>query len=121
MKKLITILILSLILWGCGNQVKETEAPAAIEDSLEIAEFHTLTNPPDYIEVSEDEHIAQIDSQKKMWNSKVNEIDSASNMNSGRPFEIAPLDTVSLLPEIRRNKEVINNQQLILDSLLKKK
>jgi len=40
---------------------------------------------------------------------------------SERPFQISKLDTISLLPEIRRNKEIIKQQQEILDSLIKKK
>lgn len=109
MKNLIKVIILVLLVWSCGS-------PSTNNSNYEIKD--SIICPPEYVESSSSEQVAQIDSQKKTSrdNGKY-----ALDTSQKRPFEMTQLDTTSLLPEIRRNKEIINQQQLALDSLLKKK
>ena len=106
-----------MFLWGCGSP--KTSEEVSSEEYIESYTQDTIVFPPEYMQVQSEEHIAQIDSQGKR---RKTEKDSISEIeDQKRPFELTQLDTISLLPEIKRNKEILNQQQLILDSLLKKK
>jgi len=117
MKKVIILLI--LILWGCRSS-SDKSSPFIDSDSLKIMEYDSTLYPPNYIDVESEEQVAQLDSQRKIKKDDGKD-DSILDSKSKRPFEISELDTASLLPEIKRNKEVIHKQQIVLDSLLKKK
>jgi len=126
MKKLI-ILIFLIILWECSQtkSSQETESSDSISvTSIEeiIEEIPDSSNYPyEYVETLAEENIAQLDSRKKIMRDSMKGDSTLENNEHGRPFQITKLDTISLLPEIRRNKEIINQQQQILDSLIKKK
>lgn len=110
MKNLIRIIILLLFVCSCSS-------PSPKNHNYEEAD--STFCPPEYVESSSSEQVAQIDSQKKTSRGDLEEY--SLDTSKKRPFEMTQLDTTSLLPEIRRNKEIINQQQLALDSLLKKK
>jgi len=126
MKKLI-ILIFLIILWGCG-QTKSSQEPES-SDSISVTSIEEIIEeipdssnyPYEYVETPAEENIAQLASQKKIMRDPVKGDSTLANNEHMRSFLITKLDTISLLPEIRRNKEIINQQQQILDSLIKKK
>lgn len=120
MKKLI-LLAFMIFLWGCGNSANREEPIMTDSTSVTLELSDTTLYPEEYVESPAEESVAQLDSQRKLLRDTMRSDSISEESESERPFQISKLDTISLLPEIKRNKEIIKQQQEILDSLIKKK
>jgi hypothetical protein len=106
MKKLILILFLLLATYGCGGSLSK---PIAAIPPMDTYTEKSLIDTLSIISIDSTKYLAQFDIQKDTIKR------SKKSMNDIK------LDTVSALPEIRRNMAIMKYQQKQLDSLLTKK
>lgn len=116
MKKLLIILFLLLI--SCGGSYQKAEMAAPEDDSISL-----VLDIMDSLTLSYQETVSKsiaIDSPIVQPETLSVQKDTIKKPSS-RKIVQTKLDTVSNLPMIRKNMEVINYQQKQLDSLLSKK
>jgi Tfp pilus assembly protein PilP len=134
----ILILILSLVLIGCGASYEKEES-SYVEESEEMYYFMEPEEPIPPIEwdstiiIHEIEESARLEVSVEVDLKKDSvEKDSLDNKSQKRDtikrkvdkrekLEISPIDTTSVLPDIRKNRKMVEDQQQLLDSLLRDK
>lgn len=143
MKKLL-VLVLSLLIWGCNYSYQNNKEEFLNEDSITIIEPEYLMEMEllDSTFLLEEKKVAVqveldvnlksnevIDSIKKDSIEEKNDlikkdsIEKEDTLKRRRYKRIISIkaDTTSVLPELKKNREIINKQQELLDSLLNKK
>jgi 5'(3')-deoxyribonucleotidase len=106
MKKLILVLFL-LLTSSCGGSLPKPESSAILQ--MDTYTGKSLVDSLSIISIDSTKYLAQFDIQK----------DTIKKVK--KTFTNTKLDTVSALPEIRKNMEVMRYQQKQLDSLLSKR
>jgi hypothetical protein len=119
MKNLLLIFFIGVILWSCDS----SNRPEVVESSYPI--FSKRDTTTYQIILSQEDTIRSLSA----------ELDISENLNTDtiqgeylsdtihinkRPLGLSPLDTSSVLPELRKNYERITLQQKMLDSIIKK-
>jgi len=117
MKKLIFLIILVLLI-GCGSSHEKVESVSTteyIEASSMMKEFESSDVYIEYAK-TKDSVIKEIAERGSIKEDSV-----AKKSTQRQKLEISAIDTTSVIQSLRKNKEVINQQQILLDSLLKEK
>lgn len=133
MKKLFIFLLSLLFLYGCNYSYKsEKESPEGDRDTTPSEMIKTeYFLEMDSTILLEEEIDMQVELEVNVTQNKEDSIvdstkcyleyeDTLKRKRSKRIISIKA-DTTSILPELKQNLQIINKQQKILDSLLKKK
>lgn len=121
MKKLLIFLVAFLLFFGCNNSNSKETSPSESEYLIEL-DPELLPNKTITIMVKQDSNLIEIRNLVIRDSSeiRITEDDPPKNRDKRRIISIKA-DTSSILPELRKNRKLINEQQEILDSLLGKK
>lgn len=97
-----------MIAWDSTVSFEEYEKPLALEISIDV-------------EVKEDEDSTEKVSNKKDSVKITQDTLRRKDQNKRQKLDISPVDTTKVLPGIKKNLKTLDEQQQLLDSLLKEK